>query len=191
MPKDISKFVSVTGGGDIVDMQEIDPDDILETKWNGQTGILEVKAHYEGEATVKFTSNNVVTKEIKIIIRAQGETKEIGIYSTTSKDIYIDLKPIMIVKRRNVGTWISASTNPYGTDLGGLWGKEVVAKFSSIKKPKKGSYIYVDVSFAPRINSVSNINSGKNRMYVDDINEENNTVVLRGRGYKVVLPIDE
>ncbi len=192
MPKDISKFVSVNGGGDIVHMEEIDPDNILEAKWNGQTGILEIKAHYEGEAKIIFKSQNVISKEVNVIIRSQGETKDIGIYSTTSKDIYVDLKPVMIVKRKNVGTWLSAGTNPYGTNLGGLWGKEISTKFSSIKNPQKGTYINVHVTFAPQgVQGVSNIHSGINKMYIEDINNENNTVVLRGRGYKVVLPIEE
>ncbi len=188
-PKDISKFVSVSGGGDIVTIEKIDSENILDAKWNGETGILEIKAHYEGEAIIRFKSNNVVTKEVNVKIKSQGEVKDIGIYSTTHKNVYIRLKPIMIVKRKNVGTWLSVSTNPYG--IVGVLNKKIVAMFSPIKNPQKGSYINVNVSFSPFTQSVANINTGINKMFVDDVNKENNTVVLRGRGFKVVLPIDE
>ncbi len=187
-PKDVSKFVSVNGGGDIVTMEEIDPNNILDAKWNGETGILELKAHFEGDAIIRFKSEDVTPQELKITVKSEGTPEKIGIYSTLSRSINIGLKPIMIVKRKNVGTWLSVSTNPYGK-LGTF--KKVTAKFEPIRNPKVGTYMNINVLFLPGSNVVSNVRNGINKVYVEEVNEDKKTVLLRGRGFKIVLPIEE
>ena len=47
-PKDISKFVSISGGGERVTLQENDPADVMDIKWDGSTGMLEIMPKYEG-----------------------------------------------------------------------------------------------------------------------------------------------
>ncbi len=188
-PKDVSKFVSVSGGGEIVTMEEDDPDDILEAKWNGETGILELKAYFEGDAIIRFKSKNVTTKEVKVKVKCEGNPEEIGIYSTTSKSIYVGLNRIMTVKRKGVGTWLASSTNPYG--VAGVFNQRVVAKFDPIKNPEKDTYTTVNALFMPYVEGVSNIAYGNNKVYVEEVNEDKKTVLLRGRGFKIILPIEE
>ncbi len=188
-PKDISKFVSVNGGGDIVTMEEIDPNDILEAKWNGQTGILELRAYFEGNAIIRFKSKGVATKEVKINVKVGGEIpQEFGIYSTLSKSISMDMKPIMIVKRKNVGTWLSQSTNPYG--VAGNLDKKIVGKFTPIRNPQQGTQITLNAQFMPYVDGISNIGNGNNSVYIEEVNSDKKTVLLRGRGFKIVLPFE-
>ncbi len=53
-PRDESKFVSVNGGGELADLEVVDPDHVINAKWNAKTNILELEAFYEGEATVRI-----------------------------------------------------------------------------------------------------------------------------------------
>ena len=57
-PKDISKFVSISGGGERVTLQENDPADVMDIKWDGSTGMLEIMPKYEGEAEVTAISED-------------------------------------------------------------------------------------------------------------------------------------
>jgi len=47
-PRDESKFVSVNGGGELADLEVVDPDHVINAKWNAKTNILEIEAFYEG-----------------------------------------------------------------------------------------------------------------------------------------------
>ncbi len=175
-PRDISKFISVNGGGDIVTMEEIDPDEILDAQWNGETGILKLNAYFEGEAIIRFTSENVATKEVKVTVKTDGEPEDIGIYSTKYRTIRKEFNPVMIVKRKNRGTWLSNTVNPYkDAIINGV--KNVLVKFSSIKNPKVGTYI--------------NVGGGYPTLYVEEVDNDKKTVLLRGRGVKILLPIDQ
>ena len=55
-PRDESKFVSLNGGGDIVDLKIEDPDKVINAKWNAKTNILEIQAYYEGEMCIRDRS---------------------------------------------------------------------------------------------------------------------------------------
>ena len=57
-PRDESKFVSLNGGGDIVDLKIEDPDKVINAKWNAKTNILEIQAYYEGEAMIRVISQD-------------------------------------------------------------------------------------------------------------------------------------
>ncbi|MBS9766568.1 MAG: hypothetical protein KGV44_03380 [Flavobacteriaceae bacterium] len=175
-PKDISKFISVNGGGDTVTMEEIDPDNILDVQWNGETGILKLKAYFEGETIIRFKSENVTTKELKIVVKTDGEPDGIGIYSTKYRSIRKEFNPVMIVKRKNKGTWLSNTTNPY-KDAVINGSRNVVKKFLPIKNPKVGTHI--------------NIGGGYSNLYVEEVNTNKKTVLLRARGVKILLPIQE
>lgn len=186
-PKDESKFISLNGGGDIVDIKVDDPEEILKVKWNGNTGILEIRAFYEGEATITAISKGVENQSLKVLVKAEGETNDIGVYSTTSKTIYPILISKMIVKRKNIGVWMSASTNPYGIPHP-LFGR-VALKTSPIIAPKKGEYIDVMVSVMPPAQKIQGIKEGNNRFFVDEVREKN--VVLKAKGIRVVLPYEK
>ncbi len=157
-------------------MEEIDPDNILDAQWNGETGILKLKAYFEGEAVIRFKSENVTTKELKIVVKTDGEPDGIGIYSTKYRSIRKEFNPVMIVKRKNKGTWLSNSTNPY-KDAVIKGSRNVVKKFLPIKNPKVGTHI--------------NIGGGYSNLYVEEVNTNKKTVLLRGKGIKILLPLEK
>ncbi len=175
-PRDISKFISVNGGGDIVTMEEIDPENILDAQWNGETGILKLNAYFEGEAIIRFASENVATKEVEITVKTDGEPDGVGIYSTRYKSISKDFNPVMTVKRKNKQIWLSRTTIPYNGAKIDNWTKNVVIKFRVIQNPKVGTYVDVGQGYSP--------------LLVEKIDTDNNTVWLRGRGVKLVLPMN-
>lgn len=183
-PKDESKFISLSGGGDIVDVVVDDPEGIIKVKWNGNTGILELRAFYEGEATITAKSANLEDKTLKVLVKSEGETNDVGIYSTTSKNIYPILISKMVVKRKNVGVWLSSSTTPYGI-AHPLFGR-VSVKTAPIIAPKQGEYIDVMMNIMPTSQSVQGLKDGMNRFYIDEVRES--TVVLKAKGIRVVLP---
>lgn len=186
-PSQESKFVSLTGGGDIVDLDIDDPDKIMSVKWNAHSNILEIIAHYEGEATIRAKSTGLEDKILKVKIASEGETNDIGLYSTNSRYAYSLLPNKMITIRKNVGVWISSTMKPYG--IAKALGSRIAIKTSMIKSPKKGEYIDLNVKLYPYISNISSLKSGINRLYVEDVKDK--VVVLRGRGIKMVLPYEK
>lgn len=186
-PKNDSKVVSISGGNDIVDLKIDDPDKILSVKWNGNTGIVEIFAHYEGDAKIIAISKNVPNKILNIKVRSEGEIKTYGIYSTTNRFIYPAMRNVMMAKRKNVGVWLSASTDPYG--LVTNFDRLAVFRFSPIKNPKQGEKITVNVDMRPFIDSFQGMENGDNQFLVDEVRE--NLVILRTKKSKVALPYDK
>ena len=84
-PRDESKFISLNGGGDIVDLKIEDPDKVIDAKWNAKTNILEVQAYYEGEAKIRIISQDKQEKTLKVVVRCDGTADRVGIYGTTSR----------------------------------------------------------------------------------------------------------
>lgn len=185
-PQAESKVISLSGG-DIVKLEVDDPENILKVKWNGNTGILEILAFYEGEATITAKTPNQPNKTLKIKVQSEGEVKNIGIYDITSRYVYPVLTPTMVVKRKNVGVWLASSTNPYG--FVNTIGKRISLKFSPIKKPMKGEYINVNVEMQPYLNEYKGLKNGVNRLLVEEVRE--NTIVLKNRESKIVLPFEK
>ena len=87
-PRDESKFVSLNGGGDIVDLKIEDPDKVINAKWNAKTNILEIQANYEGEAMIRVISQDKKEKTLKVVVRCDGTAGRVGIYGTTSHSLY-------------------------------------------------------------------------------------------------------
>ena len=83
-PRDESKFVSLNGGGDIVDLKIEDSDKVINAKWNAKTNILEIQAYYEGEAMIRVISQDKKEKTLKVVVRCDGTAGRVGIYGTTS-----------------------------------------------------------------------------------------------------------
>lgn len=179
-PKDEAKFISLSGGGDIVDLKVEDLDNILDYKWNGNTGIIEIKPYYEGEVTITAISQDGKKKSLKVKVRAEGEVKDIGVYATVSKSIYKEINTGVVIKRKNIGTWIYSTPNIYHHKTSGV-------RVSPIINPKQGEKINVEVETFPR-NAFTRIKDATYTMYVEEVRPNNRTVVLRGRGFKFVLP---
>lgn len=185
-PKDESKFISISGGGDQVTITEDDPEDCVIIKWNGSNNILEIRALYEGKATVRFSSPQWQgEKTLNINVRPDGVAEELGIYTTRHRSYYHELNPKMVVKRKNVGYRLSQSALPRGYSEG-LFGKKIVALISPTINPKQGEYVDLNFAFSPFESSFAGIEQGTHTLYVEKITEE--AVFLRGKGFKVVLP---
>ncbi|MGI9527990.1 MAG: hypothetical protein ACR2MS_12855, partial [Weeksellaceae bacterium] len=185
-PQAESKIISLSGG-DIVHLNVDDPQDILNVKWNGNTGILEILAFYEGEATITAKSENQPDKVLKIKVQSEGEVKDIGVYDITSRYVYPVLLPTLVVKRKNKGVWLSSSTNPYGSITPS--GERISMHFSPIKNPKEGEYIDININMRPYIVEFKGLIKGLNNLYIDEVRES--TVVLRSRATKIVLPYEK
>ena len=105
-PRDESKFVSLNGGGDVADLKIDDPDKVINAKWNAKTNILEIQAFYEGEANIRIISQDKKEKNLKVVVRCDGTADRVGIYGTTSHNLYEQMNTVMAVKRPRVGVWL-------------------------------------------------------------------------------------
>lgn len=87
-----SKYVSIFGGGELTKLEENDPADIMDIKWDGSTGMLEINPKYEGEAQVIAISEDAKEKKIiHIKVRPEGELETSGWYSTNASSYYLIL----------------------------------------------------------------------------------------------------
>lgn len=185
-PKDQSKFVSLFGGDPFVEIIENDPDRILDVKWDANTHLLEINAHYEGEAEITARTQTGEQKSLKVLVKAEDEPKEWGIYDTGNRYFgqSLSINNIMVVHRPHIGIWISSVANPYGGFAFTYSG--TVLKIAPIVNPRQGTYINVSVTWetGPRVN----ISEGVYKAYVEKVTE--NGVLLRSARHKFYLPYD-
>lgn len=138
-PRDESKFVSLNGGGNFAELQIEDPDKIMNAKWNAKTGILEIQAHYEGEAKIRVIAQDKKEKTLKVVVRCEGTADRVGVYSTTSRSIYTHMNTIMAVRRPGIGVWFCSGARPYTA-------KRVLKITPAIVNPVVGSHVNVTLS---------------------------------------------
>lgn len=182
-PRDESKFVSLNGGGDIVDLKIDDPNKIMDAKWNAKTNILEIKANYEGEAMIKVISQNKKEKTLKVTVRCDGTAGKVGIYGTTSHNIYVQMNTVMAVRKSGIGVWLCGGARPYSS-------RRVLKITPAIVNPMAGTYVDISLSMTyPDEFDDSNLREGNYKLYVEEVREKD--VVLRGRGYKFVIPYEK
>ena len=182
-PRDESKFVSLNGGGDIVDLKIEDPDKVMNAKWNAKTSILEIQAYYEGEAKIRIISQDKKEKTLKVVVRCEGTAGRVGIYGTTSHSLYEQMNTVMAVRRPGVGVWLCNGARPY-------FSKKVLKITPAVVNPVAGTHI--DVSFSmlyPAEFANSGLKEGPHKLYVEEVREKD--VVLRGRGFKFVIPYEK
>ena len=182
-PRDESKFVSLNGGGDIVDLKIEDPDKVINAKWNAKTNILEIQAFYEGEARIRIISQDKKEKTLKVIVRCEGAAGRVGIYGTTSHSLYEQMNTLMAVRRPGVGVWLCNGTRPYSS-------RKVLKITPAVVNPIAGTQ--VDVSFSmlyPEEFANSGLKEGTHKLQVEEVREHN--VVLRGKGFKIVIPYEK
>lgn len=185
-PKDISKFVSISGGGERVTLQENDPADVMDIKWDGSTGMLEIMPKYEGEAEVTAVSEDgKEQKTIRIKVKPEGELTVPGWYSTRNSSYYVMLNNKMIVRRKGVGTWIIDSALPYGGKAITYEGSYI--KIAPIVNPVQGDSI--DLNVLDYSTAHGKIKEGIHRLYVEEVRESE--VMLRGKGFKFLLPYEQ
>lgn len=181
-PRDESKFVSLNGGGDFAELQIEDPDKIMNAKWNAKTGILEIQAHYEGEAKIRVIAQDKKEKTLKVVVRCEGTADRVGVYSTTSRSIYTHMNTIMAVRRPGIGVWFCSGARPYTA-------KRVLKITPAIVNPVVGSHVNVTLSMTyPDEFSNSGLKEGQYKLFVEEVREHD--AVLRGRGFKLVVPYE-
>lgn len=186
-PTDQSKFVSLFGGDPYVKLLEDDPDEIIDIKWDGTTHLLEINAHYEGEARVIAQTQTGEQKTLKICVKAEDEPVHWGIYGTGYRYLSnsLSINNMMVVHRPQVGIWISSVANPHGGFAFTYAG--TVLKIAPIVRPQVGSYVDVEVTklTGPEVA----IAAGAYRAYVEKVTEQG--VLLRHRRFKFFLPYDQ
>ena len=182
-PRDESKFVSLNGGGDFAELQIEDPDKIMNAKWNAKTGILEIQAHYEGEAKIRVIAQDKKEKTMKVVVRCEGTADRVGVYSTTSRSIYTHMNTIMAVRRPGIGVWFCSGARPYTA-------KRVLKITPAIVNPVVGSHVNVTLSMTyPDEFSNSGLKEGQYKLFVEEVREHD--AVLRGQGFKLVIPYEK
>lgn len=182
-PRDESKFISLNGGGDVVDLKIDDPDKIIDAKWNAKTNILEVQAYYEGEAKIRIISQDKREKTLKVVVRCEGIADRVGIYGTTSHSLYEQMNTVMAVRRPGVGVWLCNGTRPYTS-------RRVLKITPAVVNPVVGTQVDVSLSMLyPNEFASTKIKEGKYKLYVEEVREKD--VVLRGRGFKFVIPYEK
>lgn len=182
-PRDESKFVSLNGGGDIVDLKIEDSDKVINAKWNAKTNILEIQAYYEGEAMIRVISQDKKEKTLKVVVRCDGTAGRVGVYGTTSHSLYEQMNTVMAVRRPGVGVWLCNGARPYSS-------RKVLKITPAVVNPVAGTHI--DVSFSmlyPDEFASSGLKEGNCKLYVEEVREKD--VVLRGRGFKIVIPYEK
>ena len=181
-PRDESKFVSLNGGGDFAELQIEDPDKIMNAKWNAKTGILEIQAHYEGEAKIRVIAQDKKEKTLKVVVRCEGTADRVGVYSTTSRSIYTHMNTIMAVRRPGIGVWFCSGARPYTA-------KRVLKITPAVVNPVVGSHVNVTLSMTyPDEFSNSGLKEGQYKLFVEEVREHD--AVLRGQGFKLVIPYE-
>lgn len=177
-----SKYVSISGGGELARLEKNDPADIMDIKWDGATGILEINPRYEGEAEVTAVSQDGKEKKtIRIKVRPEGELEAPGWYGTNASSYYLIMNNQMVVRRKGIGTWLINSALPYG---GSVFYQRSSIKIAPVLNPIQGDSIGLNV--LQHIPQNPKLKEGMYRLYVEEIRETE--VMLRGKGFKFLLP---
>ena len=181
-PRDESRFISVNGGGKYADLEVLDPEGAITTKWNAKTNILEVDARYEGEAQVKIVPPEGKPTLLKVVVRCEGEVNRPGIYGTTSRSIFRQMNTLSVVHRKGVGVWLNNNAQPYGA----LRSLQVTP---AIVNPQVGQHLSLNYTMRyPDEFRNSGLTEGQHTLIVEEVRQR--YVVLRGKGHKLVLPFE-
>ena len=181
-PRDESRFISVNGGGKYADLEVLDPEGAITTKWNAKTNILEVDARYEGEAQVKIVPPEGKPTLLKVVVRCEGEVNRPGIYGTTSRSIFRQMNTLSVVHRKGVGVWLNNKAQPYGA----LRSLQVTP---AVVNPQVGQHLSLNYTMRyPDEFRNSGLTEGQHTLIVEEVRQR--YVVLRGKGHKLVLPFE-
>lgn len=185
-PKDQSKFVSLFGGDPYVQIIRQDPDDILDVKWDANTHLLEINAHYEGQAEIIARTQDGEERRLKVLVKAEDEPQDWGIYNTGNR-YFGQAQSItnrMVVHRPGVGIWISSVANPNGGFAFTYTG--TVLKINPIIDPSVGQRINIRIEkiIGPNVE----IAPGNYSALVEKVSPQG--VLLRSARHKFYLPYD-
>lgn len=185
-PRQESKFVSLLGGGDWVQLRKDDPNDILSYKWDGNTNIVEINAYFEGTATLIATTMSGEERRLKVSIRPVDEPQKIGIYGT-GRMFYSNNQSInccLLVQRPGRDLIISNVANPDGGYAFTYSGS--VLTVSPVVNPKVGEMLTLSVgqTAGPDVG----ILPGRYPVIVEKVTPTE--VTLLGKRHKFVLPYE-
>ena len=186
-PKDLVKYVTVTGGGNVVEMQVNDPDSVIDAKWNAKTNVVEIKAHYEGNATITFKDERNTERELDVVVKAENEVTAAGVYSTRSRTIYTIVKNVMVAKKNGVGVWFYNNARPYGRYNLSPFDKDMVLQIAPIINPIKGERMKIKVLASKDIRQFDVFREYP--VVVEDV--KGRLAVLRGHGFKLLTPYEK
>ncbi|MFC2413709.1 MAG: hypothetical protein ACFNQF_06835 [Bacteroides sp.] len=182
-PRDESKFLSVSGGGDETSLQINDPEQILQVNWNGRTGIMEINAIAEGDATITVVAQDGRKRDIQVVVRCKGTADEIGVYGTTSRTLYPIMNSVMMVQRPGVGVWLINNVNPYSS-------QRILKITPPVVQPKVGDVLTLTFGMRyPDEFTNSGLTEGKQQLIVEAVRSEH--VLLRGHGFKLLIPYEK
>ena len=83
-----------------------------------KNNILEIQAHYEGEARYVLFRNDKQEKTLKVTVRCEGTASRVGVYGTTSHSLYAQMNTVMAVRRPGVGVWLCNGSTPLFVEEG-------------------------------------------------------------------------
>lgn len=185
-PKDESKFVTLSGGGDFVEIKEDDPDDVIWVKWNGKNNIVEIRALKEGEAFVTAISEDGKEQTLDVKVRPEDNIEEPGAYGIDRR-FYNNNKlmnSVLTVKREGVGTWFVNSARPYGGRIFTYNGSTM--KISPIVNPTVGEKIKINISYITY--EKGKIAEGDYDVLIEEVRD--GLVLVRGKDFKMLIPCE-
>ena len=87
-PGDDVQTLSLSGGGARASLKVEDPEKAADIVWQAETGLVKIKAKYEGDIKLIATSEDrKTTKEILVKVRCAGSADRFGVYMTNSRQL--------------------------------------------------------------------------------------------------------
>ena len=193
-PGDHVQTLSLSGGGARASFRVEDPEQAADILWEASSGLVKIKAKYEGDIKLIATSEDrKSTKEILVRVRCVGSADRLGVYMTNSRQIS-QLFPCRIVARRE-GQYVrfSESSIPVLRTKSGLTPgariNRALTLSPEIVSPVVGEARKVQISWldAEALYKEHPLKrEGEYTVYVEEVRDRQ--VVLRGRGFKIVAP---
>lgn len=183
-PKEETKFVALFGGGDKVRLTKDDPDDIFSYKWDGNNHLLEINAHYEGDARLIAETESGEKQQLHIRVRPQDQPTQMGIYGTGGKFYAnnLSMRCALVVYRPGKETIFSNVANPHGGRAYTYIGS--VIAISPIVNPKVNQRIPITVT--QKDGPETAVPPGVYDALVERIDSDK--IILRSKRHKFVLP---
>lgn len=182
---------SLIGGGDLVQLAVEDPQKCVDVKWDAKSGILELTPFYEGDVTLKATDQNGEQHEMSVEIRCEDgneKLQNIGVYDNDNRTLSHHINPGLTVEKE--GDYIcffdALSTNTRDN-------KYIKVYLPEVKQLEVGSFMDLKMEihkhYEKRQADVGGLKNGISPVIVEKVSENN--CILRGQGFKVVLPVTD
>ncbi|MDO4771189.1 MAG: hypothetical protein Q4A14_05070, partial [Porphyromonas sp.] len=170
-----------------VTLTKEDPEDVISYKWDGKTGIVEIKGLYEGEAYLTATGQDGQEAKLHVTVKVADKIIEPGVYGTDGKYYSNNeiIRFVMISEKEGVGVTLHNSARPYGGWITTYEGSYLEIT-PEVINPTLGETIEFDLQY--RGKAASSMTSGKYSLKVEEIREDTGMVILRHPRFKVHIP---